>query len=157
MAVAVSRPETGRVTVQKITEYRLHLAASADYLAQHGVPAGRADLGKHRMIGYIPDMIFDKELDYLAEIGVSAVPLSSNSVSVQFNWVRAGAGVAVVHDFALPSAPEVVRVLADQVALTRSFYLIRHVDDRKVERLNRFADALAQGLRAEVARLESLT
>jgi hypothetical protein len=37
-------------------------------------------------------MIFDKELDYLAEIGAEAVPLASNSVSVQFNWVRAGAG-----------------------------------------------------------------
>jgi DNA-binding transcriptional LysR family regulator len=50
-------------------------------------------------------MIFDKELDYLAEIGPEAVPLASNSVSVQFNWVRAGAGMAIVHDFAIPCPP----------------------------------------------------
>jgi DNA-binding transcriptional LysR family regulator len=157
MAVAVSRPATGRVTVQKITDYHLHLAASRDYLARRGVPDGRGDLSHHRMIGYIPDMIFDKELDYLAEVGVPNVPLASNSISVQLNWLRAGAGIGVVHDFALPSAPELVKVLAAEVRLTRAFWLIRHEGDGRVERLNRFADLMARGLRAEVARLEALT
>jgi len=101
-------------------------------------------------------MIHDKELDYLAELGARSVALGSNSVSVQLNWLRAGAGVGVVHDFALPAAPELVQVIPDQVALTRSFWLIRHADDGRVERLNRFADLLATGLRREVLRLESL-
>ena len=157
MAIAVSRPEAGRLTVQKITDYHLHLAAARDYLAQYPPITGRADLRGHRVVGYIPDMIFDKELDYLAEIGAETVPLASNSVSVQLNWVRQGAGLAIVHDFALPSAPEVVRVLPDQIHLTRAFYLIRHASDRRLERLNRFAEALAHGLRREVARLEALT
>jgi DNA-binding transcriptional LysR family regulator len=157
MAVAVSRPATGRVTVQKITDYHLHLAASRDYLAASGTPKGRGDLTAHRMIGYIPDMIFDKELDYLAEVGVGQVPLASNSVSVQLNWLRAGAGIGVVHDFALPFAPELAKVLAAEVRLTRAFWLIRHEGDGRVERLTRFADLLARGLRGEVARLEALT
>ncbi|MBI1217549.1 MAG: LysR family transcriptional regulator [Rhodobacteraceae bacterium] len=156
MAIAVSRPEAGRLTVQKITDYHLHLAANRAYLARHPAITGTADLKHHRFVGYIADMIFDKELDYLGEVGAGPVPLASNSVTVQLNWVRQGAGVAVVHDFALPTAPEAVRVLADQVALTRAFYLIRHADDRRVERLNRFADLLAHGVRREVARLESL-
>jgi DNA-binding transcriptional LysR family regulator len=157
MAIAVSRPDAGRLTVQKITDYHLHLAASRDYLARHGPIVARADLRGHRVVGYIPDMIFDKELDYLAEIGAEHVPLASNSVSVQLNWVRQGAGLAIVHDFAMPSAPEVVKLLPDQISLTRAFYLIRHASDRRLERLNRFADALAQGLRREVARLEAMT
>lgn len=156
MAIAVSRPEAGRLTVQKITDYHLHLAASRVYLAAHPPIETPADLKGHRFVGYIADMIFDKELDYLGEVGAGAVPLASNSVTVQLNWVRQGAGVAVVHDFALPTAPEVERLLADQVSLRRAFYLIRHADDRRVERLNRFADLLAQGVRREVARLESL-
>jgi DNA-binding transcriptional LysR family regulator len=156
MAIAVSRPEAGRLTVQKITDYHLHLAASRDYLARHPAIETPADLKGHRFVGYIADMIFDKELDYLGEVGAGAVPLASNSVTVQLNWVRQGAGVAVVHDFALASAPGVARVLAGQVALRRAFYLIRHADDRRVERLNRFADLLAQGVRREVTRLESL-
>jgi hypothetical protein len=35
--------------------------------------------------------------------------------------------------------------------------LIRHEDDRRSHRLNRFAEALVQGIRREVTRLEALT
>ncbi len=155
MAIAVSRPGAGRLTVQKITDYRLHLAASRGYLAAHDPIAIPADLKRHRMVGYIPDMIFDRELDYLSEIGADAVPLASNSVPVQLNWLRQGAGVGVVHAFALPFAPELVRVLPGAVALTRSFWLIRHAADARLPRLDRFARALTTGLRREVARLEA--
>lgn len=155
LAIAVSRPTAGRLTVQKLTDYHLHLAAHPDYLSRAAPLYTPADLRRHRLVGYIPDMIHDKELDYLAELGAGTVALASNSVSVQLNWLRAGAGVGVVHDFALPAAPELVQVIPQQVALTRSFWLIRHADDGRVERLSRFADLLAQGLRREVARLES--
>ena len=154
MAIGVSRPEAGRLTVQKLTDYRLHLAASRHYLQRHPITS-RADLGGHRFVGYIPDMIFDKELDYLAEIGAPAAALTSNSVSVQLNFLRAGAGVGVVHDFALPAAPDLVRVIPEEISLTRSFWLIRHADDGRVARLNRFADQLVRHARAEMARLEA--
>jgi DNA-binding transcriptional LysR family regulator len=154
MVVAVSKPESGRVIVQKITDYRLHLAAAAPYLSSAPVLEGLADLPAHRLIGYIPDMIFDRELDYLGDLGVDAPPLASNSVSVQLNLIRQGAGLGVVHDFALPFAPGVRRVLTAEYSLTRAFHLIRHADDRRVPRLERFARALVAGLRREVARLE---
>ncbi|MBL3567876.1 LysR family transcriptional regulator, partial [Rhodovulum sulfidophilum] len=102
------------------------------------------------------DMIFDRELDYLAATGVERVALGSNSVSVQLNWLRTGAGLGIVHDFALPAAPGLVRVLPDALALRRSFYLIRHGDDRKHPRLTRFAGLLLGGLREELLRLEGL-
>ena len=155
MAIAVSPPAAGRLMVQKLTDYHLHLAASRDYLAGAPPIRSRADLGAQRFVGYIPDMIFDKELDYLAEAGGEAARLASNSVAVQLAWVRQGAGIAVVHDFALPSAPELVRVLPGEVRLTRAFWLIRHADDRRVGRLNRVAELIAQGVRREVARLEA--
>ena len=155
MAIGVSRPAAGRLLVQKITDYRLHLAASHAYLAEKGTPAGREDLPKHRWIGYIPDMIFDKELDYLADLGVERVALASNSIPVQLMWLRAGAGIGMAHAFAMPFAPELVPVLPE-VALTRSFWLVRHADDARSARLTRFAEALVAGLRAEVGRLEGM-
>jgi DNA-binding transcriptional LysR family regulator len=156
MAIAVSRPVAGRLTVQKITDYHLHLAAHEDYLASAPPLRSLADLKAHRIVGYIPDMIFDKELDYMAETGAEGAQLASNSVSVQFNLLRHRAGVGIVHDFALPSDPAVRRVLPEMFSLTRTFHLIRHADDRRVERLNRFAEALADGVRREVQRLESI-
>lgn len=157
MAIAVSAPTTGRLTVQKISDYRLHLAAHRRYLRRHDPITQLTDLKHHSIIGYIPDMIFDPELDYLAQTGADRLAMASNSVSVQFNMIRQEAGIGIVHDFALPSAPGVQRVLADQFSLTRSFYLVRHTDDRRVERLNRVAEAIASGIRAEVARLEAIS
>ncbi|KMK67418.1 LysR family transcriptional regulator [Puniceibacterium sp. IMCC21224] len=157
MAIAVSAPTAGRLTVQKITDYQLHLAASRAYLSRHAPIHAPEDLRDHRIVGYIPDMIFDKELDYLADIGLSRVGLASNSVAVQFHWLRDGAGIGIVHDFALPAAPDMTLVLRDRIALRRSFYLVRHADDRRLDRMNRFAAALVDGLRREVARLEGLT
>jgi DNA-binding transcriptional LysR family regulator len=154
LAIGVSRPEAGRLTVQKLTDYRLHLAASHDYLDRNPL-TDPADLRQHRFVGYIPDMIFDKELDYLAEIGAGPAALTSNSVSVQLNWLRHGAGVGIVHDFALPAAPELRRVLPHHIRLTRAFWLIRHQDDARLERLNRFSDQILREVRAEIQRLEA--
>lgn len=151
MAIGVSRPTAGRLRIQKIADYNLHLAASLGYLETSPPIARSEDLVGHRVIGYIPDMIFDRELDYLSEMGLSHVDLASNLVSVQLGWLRAGAGIGVVHDFVLPHAPELRPVLADRMKLTRTFWLIRHADDARVDRLNRFAEALVDGLRAEMA------
>lgn len=156
MAIGVSAPTAGRLVVRQITEYHLHLAASAQYLAAHGPINSLEGLKTHKMVGYIQDMIFDRELDYLADLGAGRVALASNSVAVQVNMLRAGAGVGVVHDFSLPYAPGVVRILTDEVHLTRAFYLLRHADDARNLRLARFADLLSAGLRAEVARSERL-
>ncbi|MDF1668617.1 MAG: LysR family transcriptional regulator [Roseovarius sp.] len=157
MVVAVSPPNAGRLSVQRICDYKLHLAGAEAYLRQHAPIERVTDLKSHKIIGYIQDMIFDKELDYLRETGLTDVDLASNSVSVQINWVRQGAGIGVVHDFALPAVTGVRKILTSEVRLTRSFYLVRHADDRRLERQNRFASALVEGMRAEVARLEALT
>ena len=156
MAVTLSQPDTGRLHVQKITDYHLHLAASEDYLAASAPIKTVADLREHRIVGYIPDMIFDKELDYLSEFGAEKVDVASNSFSVQFNLMRQGAGVGMVHDFAMPFGPELQLILPEHVALKRTFYLIRHADDTRVERLNRIAEMVMAGVGQEVARLEAL-
>ena len=157
MAIGVSAPTARQLLVEKITDYRLHLVAARDYLLRAAPIEAVADLRGHRMIGYIPDMIFDAELDYLGEFGVERVALASNSVPVQLRLASQGAGLCVAHDFALPSHPPLRKVLHSRVSLTRSFYLVRHRGDQSSARLNRFAAALCEALRAEVARLESLT
>lgn len=151
LAIAVSRPTAGRLTVQKIADYRLSLAASADYLADATPIETAADLRAHPVVGYIPDMIFDKELDYLSTIGIERPQLASNSVAVQLNLLRSGGGVGFVHEFALRSAPELRPVLPGDVGLTRSFWLVRHGDERGQSRLTKLADAVVGGMRAALA------
>lgn len=152
LAITVSPPDAGRLTVQKITDYRLHLAQHRDMPR----PGSREEIGGQTVIGYIPDMIFDRELDYLGDLGLQGVQLASNSVAVQLQMLRQGAGVGIVHDFALPFAPELMRVLTEDLSLRRSFYLVRHADDRRSDRINRVAAAILAGLKDEVERLEAL-
>lgn len=156
MAITVSPPTASRLSYQRITDYKLHLAASETYLSTRRPLTTVGDLRDHRIVGYIPDMIFDKELDYLSDLALERVALASNSASVQIQLLRQHGGIGIAHDFALPFAPGVRRVLTDALSFTRSFYLVRHAEDRRLDRITRFATALAQGVRAEVTRLESL-
>ncbi len=155
MAVTVSSPTAGKLLVQKVSDYKLHLVAAQNYLDRRGPICTVEDLKAHRLIGYIPDMIFDRELDYLNDLGIDRVALASNSVPVQLRQAALGAGICVAHDFTLPFHPNLRRLLTDQVSLTRSFHLVRHQGDQRNERLNRFAQALTRGIRDEVARLEA--
>lgn len=154
LAITVSPPATQRLQAELLSDYHLSLAASRGWLAAHGAPSGPEDLKAARMIGYIPDMIFDAELDYLAQFGITRVALASNAVSVQLNLARAGAGLAIVHDFALPNAPELVRLFPDRLRLKRSFWLVTHAGPRDA-RLGLVSRLLRDGLRAEIAQRES--
>ena len=156
MAIAVSPPTAGQLTVQKITDYQLHLVGARQYLRRSEPINEPRDLKGHRMIGYIPDMIFDAELDYLNEIGMERVALASNSVPVQLRMANMGAGLCMAHDFALPAHTLLRKVLPEAIGLTRSFYLVRHQADQRSDRLNRFAEDLCTALREQVAELESM-
>lgn len=155
MAITVSPPQTGRLTVQKLCDYALHLAGHRDLMAELPVHTPE-DLRAHRIVGYIPDMIFDPELDYLTELGLGPARLTSNSVAVQLQLLRARCGLGVVHDFALPAAPELVRVLPDSISLSRRFYLVRHADDQKVVGLSQFFKEFSALFRSKLAECEQI-
>ena len=76
MALTVSPPQTGRLTVQKVADYHLHLAAPRTIAPDI---MDLADLKSHPVVGYIPDMIFDSALDYLGALAANGVQLASNS------------------------------------------------------------------------------
>lgn len=155
LAITVSPPATERLRAELLSDYHLSLAASRAWLAANGTPSGPEALKSARMIGYIPDMIFDAELDYLAQFGVRRVAMASNAVSVQLNLARAGAGLAIVHDFALANAPELVRIFPDRLRLKRRFWLVSHAGPRDV-RLARLSALLRDGIRDEIAHCEEL-
>ena len=81
--------------MRKIADYRLRLYARADLVAGLGPVRTMEDLRDLRGIGYISDMIFDKELDYYALLGREQEPsLTSNSLLMQIRWCLRGVGFA---------------------------------------------------------------
>ncbi|MEL6608530.1 MAG: LysR family transcriptional regulator [Pseudomonadota bacterium] len=156
MAITVSQPTGGRLMVQPIADYDLHLAAARGYLQDAPPLATPQDLHAHRIVGYIPDMIFDSELDYLTSLGLTRVAAASTSAAVQVQMLEHGCGVGVVHGFAMPSAPNLVPVLPD-IRFQRRYYLVRHADDRRSDRMQRFADLLVAGMRAALTQGQATT
>lgn len=149
LAITVSPPTAGRLTVRKIADYRLRLYARADLVAGLGPVRSMADLRTLRGIGYISDMIFDKELDYYALLGRETEPsLTSNSLIVQLGWCRRGVGICILPEFVAREHPELRVLLPDDIRLTRSFYLVRHQDDARVARINRMAEVVVEWMRA---------
>jgi DNA-binding transcriptional LysR family regulator len=110
------------------------------------------DLSGTRGIGYISDMIFDKELDYYSLLGREAEPaLTSNSLILQLRWCLRGVGLCILPDFVAREHPELRMVLPEDIRLERSFYLVRHQDDARVARINRMAEVVVDWMRLALA------
>ena len=70
IAVMLSRPKAGPVVARKLANYALGLYANVGYLNTRGTPQTIDELADgHRLIGYIPDLLYAPELRYLDELG----------------------------------------------------------------------------------------
>lgn len=149
VAITLAPPKEGKIIARKLADYRLGLYASADYLA--GAPPVNEpdDLFAHRIIGYIDDLIFAPELDYLDEVarGLRA-QVQSSSVLAQMNAVVAGAGIGIIHHFMARDEPRLVPVLPASVSITRSFWLLVHADLKDVARVRAAVDFIVREVKA---------
>lgn len=139
MAIMLARPQRGRLLVRRLADYRLRPYASSDYLAAAGVPETRSDLHRHTLVGYVPEFIFSRELDYLDEIeaGLQA-SFRSTSINVQYRMIAEGAGIGVLPDFIAGRDPR-LRLVFDDAEIIRSFWLVTHRDLKSLARIRAVA------------------
>ncbi|MDD3446574.1 MAG: LysR substrate-binding domain-containing protein, partial [Zavarzinia sp.] len=149
LAISLSPPRSGRLVAVKLTDYRLGLYGAETYLAQHGTPTQVDDLPYHGFIGYIDDLLFTPELDYLAEIhpGIKACFRSAGLVA-QLQAAKAGHGLCVLPHFAAVTEPGLVPVLPGAVNLTRSFYMVTHADLKDLPRIRAVSRFVVEETRA---------
>jgi DNA-binding transcriptional LysR family regulator len=134
IAVLLSRPKSGPLVARKLTDYHLRLYAAKEYSAH--LPHAPADLANsHRLIGYIPDLIYAPELHYLDEIhpGLTA-HLRSSSINAQHRLIAAGAGIGVLPCFMGDKDETLTRVLP-QCVITRTLWLVTHRDTQGLSRV----------------------
>ncbi|MCB1518743.1 MAG: LysR family transcriptional regulator, partial [Hyphomicrobiaceae bacterium] len=126
IAVLIGRPRQGRLAVRKLTDYALSLYASSSYLTAHGTPARLEDLAGHRLVGYVEDLIPTPELNFEREISKTwRNALAISSAMGQFEAVKAGAGIGILHDYIVTPEDDLVPVLPD-VRITRSYWTAVH-------------------------------
>lgn len=151
IAIMLARPKSGPLVVRKLTDYRLGLYAARGE-ARKAIQ-GLADLKRHPLVGYVPDLIYAPELRYLDDIsdGLTA-SLASTSVNAQAALVRSGAGVGILPCFIGDADAAVERLLPGDIDIRRAFWLVVHRDLRGIARVKMFIDWL-DGLIARLAPL----
>jgi len=143
MSILLTRPQTGRLKVRKLTDYSLQLYASRDYLASHPPIASIEDLGAHTLIGYVDDLIYSPQLRYFEDILPGLSPkLSSPSIVAQLELTRSGAGLCILPKFMAVQHDELQLVLAGDIRVARSFWLVTHEDVKDFIRVRHLSDFL---------------
>lgn len=136
IAVMLSRPKAGPLIARKLSDYALRLYAQRSYLQAVGAPRSPSDLLRgHRLVGYIPDLLYAPELRYLDEIQPQLAPsLRSSSINAQHHLIAAGAGIGVLPCFMGDADPDLVPVMPER-RIIRSFWLATHRDTHQLARI----------------------
>lgn len=164
LAITVERPVSPGLVISRLCDYRLRLYGSRDYLQRHGTPARLAELGAHRLIGYVDDLIFSEQLSYLEPLLDPAVvgtpphfAMRSTSVTTQHAAALYGAGLAVLPCFMAETSESLVTVLDDEVAIDRQFWITARQEQRRLARVRLLWDFLREALDANRAFLMGST
>lgn len=156
VAITLSAPREGRLISRKLTDYSLSLYGAPSYLDAWPALRSRADMKDHRFIGYIEELLYAPELDYMEAPDVDIhVAFKSSNLIAQLQACVAGAGLAVIPDFVAHGRPYLRRVLAGQVGLTREFHLVVHADLKAVARVRAVTEFISEAVRKDRRRFSA--
>ncbi len=143
LAIMLERPERGQYVYTKLSDYRLRLYGTPDYLEQHPPIRSAADLRQHAFISYVADLAFSHELLYLERSAPNVTAsLCSTSVIAQYHAALQGSALAILPCFMAEPDPRLVSILPDEVVVTRRFWLCSREELRKLRRITSLWDYL---------------
>ncbi|MCE8033668.1 LysR family transcriptional regulator [Billgrantia tianxiuensis] len=160
LAITVERPASQGLVISRLCDYRLRLYGSQSYFRRHGRPARLDELGRHRLIGYVDDLIFSEQLSYLDPLLDPAVvgttphfSIRSTSVTTQHAAALQGAGLAVLPCFMAETGDRLESVLNKEVEIVRQFWITSRQEQRRLARVRLLWDFLREALEANQALL----
>ena len=145
--ITIDRPLRGNYVYRLLSDYKLRLYASPQYLKRHPTIKNISDLADHRFIDYIDEFIISDELKYLGGVVPDAnVVFKSNSLVAQLQACVGGQAMAVLPCFMAHQHPNLQVVLPDELAIKRSFWMLYHEDLRQLKRIELFSNFLKNKL-----------
>lgn len=154
IAVTVGQILRGRAVTRKLADYSLGLFASEAYLRARAPIGSVADLGEHPLIGYVDDLIIMPDLNYLGDIAPALrATVQSTSLLAQCAMAEAGLGLCVLPHFMASSSSVLRPVLAGEVRLTRSYWLVVHADTKELAAHRAVIDFIAGAMARDRALL----
>jgi len=149
IAIMVGRPEKGRLVARKLVEYSLGLYASPAYLDKAGRLNDKSDIAKHRLIGFVEDLIYAPSLDYTHEFARNwRSSIAISSAAGQMEAAKGGAGIAILHDY-LVQGESALEAVLPQYKIQRAYWLAVHESQRDLARISAVTDFLVSLVKAE--------
>jgi DNA-binding transcriptional LysR family regulator len=141
IAVRLSRPEAGDLTILKIGEIAFCFCASAAYLEATAPP-------DWRFIAYGDGTMTDAAQTKRLKVFAAGRPIRflANTSEMQLAAARAGGGIAILPDFQRAEAPELVVIDDGAEPLRRDIWLVVHADLRTSPAVRAVAEALKSAL-----------
>jgi len=125
ISIGLSKPKSKRLKSQKLLDYELGLFVGPEYKKNTANIHSPPGFKNHTLIGYVDDLIYAPELDYFESIFPNQTPqIRCSSIMAQKQFVIDGAGIAILPTFI--ANDKLIRLLATEVAIKRSFWLTAH-------------------------------
>ncbi|QUS38543.1 LysR family transcriptional regulator [Tardiphaga alba] len=151
LAIMIDRPDEGRLSIRRLIDYSLHFYATRDYLDRHPQPQTIDDLSAHSVVTYVQDLLFADRLNFVPQLYRPEYSRFECATAMgQMAAVRAGAGIGILHDYAVHDDPVFEMVLPD-VSFTRSYWMATHLDVVGLNRVQTVANFIASGLTARAS------
>jgi DNA-binding transcriptional LysR family regulator len=148
IAVSLHRPSQSRVIVQKLTDYRLGLFASHNYLRKYPPIRTVEDLKQHNVIWYIGNMIDMDEQRYMHRItSVARAGFRATDILAQYAAMTAGAGIGIIPLYQAAHDTNIARVLGRDIEEKRTYWMSVHPDSRRLANVRAVMDFLTEIVR----------
>jgi DNA-binding transcriptional LysR family regulator len=144
ISITVRKPTVGNIIVRKLSDYKLGLFATKKYLEGRSPVESRDDLRNHRTIGYIDELLYDQDLNFINEFHKGGrAQFRSSTLVGQKHAILADNGIGVIPYFMAHFEPTLVAVLP-KLSAERTFWLQVNPDSRKIARVRVTIDFIVE-------------
>ena len=148
ISVTVTHPSQNRLIAKKLTDFRLGLFASHEYLEREGPVTGLDDLRNRHVIWYVEDMIDVDVPHYFGNIvSTSRSAFRATNILAQYAATLSGVGLGILQLYQASQDPALVRVLPNEVEETLSYWMSVHPDSRNLPNVRAVMDFLIEIIR----------
>lgn len=145
VAIRLRRPAQPDLIQRKLFTVHHHVYASSDYVKKYGSPKSVADLDKHKILIFGETEGFLSDLNWLATVGREAdnprIPaLRVNNAYGLRRAVQAGAGIAILADYNVPSDSNLVQIDLPLEAPKFETFFVYPEELKETKRITAFRD-----------------
>jgi len=145
IAIAVERPEEGRLFVRRLTDFEMRLYASREFVDAHGPIDRPSDLARLTWIGPVSDFNSFALADAATELDCTpTLRFACSSFAGQLAAAINGAGVAMLPRYAADQEKFLAPILPDVLKTTRAYHTIVHADLRDLPRVRTVTNYIGQ-------------